>query len=482
MTFDLLPETGIVPHPITPGMGETIGNVARVERVDITLNDLPIDIRSAGAVGDDMTDCTAAILAATLVGGGNLWIPKGVFRVDEFVIDGLTDFIIDGVGTISCVDPLQPVALIKNAARFEVRGGVTFTHADISGGRTNTGHGLHLQDCDDFRVQHHSKGTTAAGVYVAGCSGGTLLGGLSESTLADGIHITGASTDIRVHGNLSRDTGDDGIAVVSYQSDGDRCARINIDGNVVLRGHTRGVTCVGGIDVNIHGNIVDSTNVAGIYVAQETSFGTYGVDQVNVTGNTIRNANTYNTPTVDHPAILVVGGDVAFPVRDVLVEGNNIVGSGTLDIRVINDSGAGFGVYSVDVIGNHCTLNGVRVASPSIQYTGATGVFFGSIKANTVTQSTLGGIEVPNTCKYITVRDNDIVDCNTTSSGAAWGVDNQSVGGVTGPNTVVDEASTLTGQFSRGQTVLTGAKAGNTALASVTAYLAATNQATDSTT
>lgn len=60
-----------------------------------------------------------------------------------------------------------------------------------------------------------------------------IVGNTVQATLADGIHTTHGSTNVLVRGNTVKDTGDDLIAVVSYQADGSLSANVLIDGNTV---------------------------------------------------------------------------------------------------------------------------------------------------------------------------------------------------------------------------------------------------------
>ncbi|OXH88926.1 hypothetical protein CA831_15755, partial [Burkholderia multivorans] len=94
----------------------------------------------------------------------------------------------------------------------------------------------------------------------------------------DGIHVTNGSTDVRVQRNTVTGTGDDLIAVVSYQSDGRLSGNVLIDGNSVSGNPWgRGISVVGGRSVTISNNtVVGVEKAAGILVAQEDSWHTYG--------------------------------------------------------------------------------------------------------------------------------------------------------------------------------------------------------------
>ncbi len=110
-------------------------------------------------------------------------------------------------------------------------------------------------------------------------------------TLADGIHSTAGSGDGVVADNVVRDTGDDAIAVVSYVADDALTTGITISANQVLGSSARGISVVGGADVTIEGNVVDTTDAAGIYLASEDSFDTYAAQRIRVVGNQVRRAN-----------------------------------------------------------------------------------------------------------------------------------------------------------------------------------------------
>ncbi|QVN21997.1 right-handed parallel beta-helix repeat-containing protein [Burkholderia pyrrocinia] len=132
-------------------------------------------------------------------------------------------------------------------------------------------------------------GGASAGIFVFGGVDVAIVGNKVLSTLADGIHMTHGARNVLVQGNVVRGTGDDMIAVVSYRGDGVLSRNVLITGNS-LEGNTwgRGITVVGGADVTISNNIVRNVQVsAGILVAQEDSYRTYGASNVRVENNVI---------------------------------------------------------------------------------------------------------------------------------------------------------------------------------------------------
>ncbi|NTZ07773.1 right-handed parallel beta-helix repeat-containing protein [Burkholderia metallica] len=133
------------------------------------------------------------------------------------------------------------------------------------------------------------EGGASAGIFVFGGADVAIVGNRVLSTLADGIHMTHGARNVLVQGNVVRGTGDDMIAVVSYLADGALTRNVLITGNAV-EGNTwgRGITVVGGAEVTISNNIVRDVQVsAGILVAQEDSYRTYGASDIRVENNEI---------------------------------------------------------------------------------------------------------------------------------------------------------------------------------------------------
>ncbi|WP_175763450.1 right-handed parallel beta-helix repeat-containing protein [Burkholderia ambifaria] len=146
-------------------------------------------------------------------------------------------------------------------------------------------------------------GGAGAGIFVFGGAEVAIVGNEVLSTLADGIHMTHGSHDVLVRGNVVRGTGDDMIAVVSYQAEGVLTRNVLITGNS-LEGNPwgRGITVVGGANVTISNNIVRNVQVsAGILVAQEDSNRTYGASGVRIENNVIADIQTATGRTDPRP-------------------------------------------------------------------------------------------------------------------------------------------------------------------------------------
>ncbi len=195
-----------------------------------------------------------------------------------------------------------------------------------------TGHGVQVLD-------NVIDGGASAGIFVFGGTDVAIVGNEVLATLADGIHITHGARNVLVRGNVVRGTGDDMIAVVSYQGDGILSRNVLIADNS-LEGNAwgRGITVVGGADVTIANNVVRNVQVsAGILVAQEDSFRTYGASGVLVENNEISDIQTAAARTDPRPLTQQAAIDVSTwsgSVTRVAVIGNRVSRARFAGIRV----------------------------------------------------------------------------------------------------------------------------------------------------
>ena len=148
-------------------------------------------------------------------------------------------------------------------------------------------------------------------VTVENASGKRTLNKIYDSkvrnTLADGIHLTGASKQVRVAGNIVENTGDDGISSIGYaplppnqfQYPGNN-ESIFIAGNEITGTKSSGITLEGtstaivgqstvsaSISKESGSNIINGTTSAGIRIESSTSWKTGSVSNVKVYGNKI---------------------------------------------------------------------------------------------------------------------------------------------------------------------------------------------------
>lgn len=119
------------------------------------------------------------------------------------------------------------------------------------------------------------KRAASSGISVSRSTDGCISNCTATDTFADGLNISGGSKRIVVQNWLARDCGDDGAAVVSYQSDGDICEDITFVGGLV-ENVGRGWTVVGGRRVRHLSVTSRNTFGAGVYYASERKYNTFG--------------------------------------------------------------------------------------------------------------------------------------------------------------------------------------------------------------
>jgi parallel beta-helix repeat protein len=360
---------------------------------------------SAGTL--DTTAINAAI--AALTNGSTLFFPTGGYLNTGVTIANKADVSITGnYGTLICTVEATQVMLVQNCARASVDR-MRAQHATQTA-RTSSSHGIRLLDCTDISVtSNRAANTCGTGFFLENCYRGTITGNTVIDTLADGIHCTLRCSDIDVIGNRLFNVGDDGIAFVAYQKDGSAVTRCTATGNTIFNGKARGIAVIGASIISIACNSINSTNGAGVIVAQENSFSTFGPTQVTVVGNTIKAANTFNSPTNDHAGILIVGDSTAYPVDDIHIVGNTVSNSWRRDIFAVPTANGT--VTNLVIENNNCF-------GPSVQTGAASGVNYAQIelfkvdsavvRGNTCDKGMRHGILADPTVLYVAVQGNTI--------------------------------------------------------------------------
>ena len=200
----------------------------------------------------------------------------------------------------------------------------------------------------------------SASAHVFGQSeeGGLWAFNYAHDGYADTFHHTQGSRDCQVVANRAQtaaNRGDDLYAFVSYQSDGDVVHDCACIANWGRDGPARGLSVVGGGFISLDHNDIDRTQWAGVYLAQENSYMTYGVFDVTVSSNTIAHANLggshdgllayADAPGESHTTASL--GSVSNQIRRITVKDNAVsdtsagVGNGFgIEIRSSVDTGA----------------------------------------------------------------------------------------------------------------------------------------------
>jgi parallel beta helix pectate lyase-like protein len=232
-----------------------------------------------------------------------------------------------------------------------------------------------------FRVSiHHVEVTaaTGAGVVLRSVSDASVTNSFVHDTLADGIHVTGASRRVSILENRVNDTGDDSIASVGYQRDEFPNSQVDVLNNIIRRSGANGVKIEGTDHAVVSSNDVQGTAGSGIVVAHSSAWRTFGAVDVMVSRNVVRDANSFEPKTDSGGAgIFVSSRDTRFPVADIVVSENTVVGGGRSMVFVGSGGAAGdpWATHDVVVVGNR--LRGPNAWGAGLQVQQAADVVIG---------------------------------------------------------------------------------------------------------
>nr|WP_244139190.1 right-handed parallel beta-helix repeat-containing protein [Burkholderia sp. BCC1630] len=300
------------------------------------------------ADGSDQADALQKAFDS-LRAGQRLVIAPGRYVVGHSLAVTVPQTVISGYGaTLAATNPADQTIVMRGTGSTLV--GVTLAGTGTTRLTTPESTKVEVTGSDVQVLGVTIQGGASAGIFVFGGNGIAIVGNTVRATLADGIHTTYGSANVLVQNNTVAGTGDDLIAVVSYLGDGRLSNNVLIDHNAVSgNAWGRGITVVGGQAVTISINTVDGVEkAAGILVAQEDSWKTYGSSNVVIEGNTvtnIQNANVNNglQPTQQGAIELDTWSGT---VSDVTVADNRVSGSGYAGFRAYGN------VCSFSVTGN----------------------------------------------------------------------------------------------------------------------------------
>jgi len=294
-------------------------------------------VRDFGALPDDDRDDTDAIQHAldALRAGQTLVFSPGRYLISRSLRVRNPGITITGAGaTIHATNP-DSQALVIEADGTTVSS-LTFTAvtdvrrsaawhsrivvaADIPGGYRPV---YNTVIRNNRIVNAGAPGTSTAnsasggGILLLRANGFLVANNTVVRTLADGIHVSSASKNGRILNNVVRETGDDMIGVVSYTSSTRPISpatvlsswNTRVDNylvrNVLIAGNQlggqywgRGISVVGGQRITISRNTIDNVPLAaGVFVAREAGYQTFGVENVLIESNLIRNVQNMSPP------------------------------------------------------------------------------------------------------------------------------------------------------------------------------------------
>ncbi|MCT7657789.1 glycosyl hydrolase family 28-related protein [Mycobacterium deserti] len=210
-----------------------------------------VDVRSFGARGDGATDDSHAIQAAVsaLRSSGTLYFPRGTYRFAQRGPAGAAAILITGVSDVAVafepgaellMDNLDPIAHAGTSHGVLVRGPVSrisLRNVNIrwaENAKRSLGDGIRVVGCPTHDGSPPTgwsgprapvagislsdcvvRSSPQAGVIMLGVSDVTVAGLRVADTQADGLHFN-ACRRVMVDDYSAVDTGDDGLALVTY--------------------------------------------------------------------------------------------------------------------------------------------------------------------------------------------------------------------------------------------------------------------------
>ncbi len=345
-------------------------SVADVERTTFSPPASPdattgqLDVRSFGAVGDGRTDDTAALQRAfdRTPPGSILIVPaRHTFRHSAVLTISTPRLTLAGTGTLSASQE-SASSLQLLADDITVRDITLAVPVVTRRWSAPAQHRLYLGAHSSITVEGVVvTGSAAAGIFSDGAQHFSITAVQVMDTRADGVHMTNGSAFGTVTDPQVSRSGDDAVAVVSYEQDGRGCHDITVT-RPVVRTTTggRGVSVVGGQRVSYRDIDVDRSAAAGVYVACEGSpYDTFPALDVTVSGGVVTRANT--DAAVDHGAVLVYCGRSGGRVADVVVADLTISGTrqgASRQIGAVHDAAG-------DVVGDVTFRDLTLAASPT---------------------------------------------------------------------------------------------------------------------
>lgn len=301
----------------------------------------PLNILNFGAVSGGKVD-NITVLRNILVSAKkqqqDVLVPSGIFGYsDTLDLDGVTMFGADGA-VLYAMNP-------ERSAVF-LRGTGAGLHTITLSGIVPTKRGTTRESCRVVALNAKNFGVTfvrvetcaGAGLRSDGSTDGTFADNIVRDTFADAIHLTAKSARLQVLRNVIERAGDDGVAVVSYQKDGGMVTEVTARLNVIR--DNRGGRCmsvVGGSNIVYESNMMSNNQFgAGMYLAQENAWATYGAHKLAIRRNTILNCGS---AAIDHSAVMIFSDDTLDMNSDVSLIRNVIQQDKGLDgIRVFKNN------------------------------------------------------------------------------------------------------------------------------------------------
>lgn len=243
-----------------------------------------VNVLDHGAVGDGTTDDTNAIRAAidVLESGMSLMFPSGyTFKHTSYLeIANLDRIQVTGGGTLAHVGDTDGTSALMFDGCYDVTvSDLTLTSTSTTRRESSESHKILFNDCSAVHVKDISiDGSQASGIMLQSVTNFVIENCTVENTNADSFHITHGSKYGLVRNCVSNLSGDDGFAIVSYDSHPTMCEHIDFNNLTVTNQFWgRGLAIIGGSDITVEECSVTESAGAGVYIACEDEYDTWGV-------------------------------------------------------------------------------------------------------------------------------------------------------------------------------------------------------------
>jgi Right handed beta helix region len=178
------------------------------------------------------------------------------------------------------------------------------------------GDGVHISDV-------HITGGTSAGIYVTGGSNFLIERVTIQDTGADGIQITNGSNNGTINDVTTLRTGDDAIAIVSYQLPLYGTVHdITVNNPIVDGSGQRGLVVVGGQRITFNNINVSNTALAGVFIGSQALYFIRATEDVHVNGGIVTEGGSGGAPG---GAVLIWSTNRNQPVSNVTIENLTLV-------------------------------------------------------------------------------------------------------------------------------------------------------------
>jgi len=326
-----------------------------------------VDITAFGAVCNGTFNNSTAIasaIASAKSKGVAVFIPAGVCAYGDVIrLDGVK---LQGTGDASVLHALDwnREAIFMYGDGAEVRQlkltGVKAPAREAAWEKTR----ITLFGAKNFVIDSVSiEGSAAAGIQTAqATNNGRITNNKIKDTLADSIHMTDRASYITLENNRIENAGDDGIAVVSYRENGGLVDHITARNNTIVNNKWgRQMSVVGGSNVLYENNHLENNlgQRACLYIAQESSYSTYGAHDVMARQNTLKNCGG---ASIGHGAVMVYSDGQEANTNISLIR-NDVQQNGQSGIRIFSVMNTGITVDSNRVQGANPALD---ITSPGV--------------------------------------------------------------------------------------------------------------------